>query len=157
MKDVLILGIGDVVLNDAGVGVHIIHLLRTIGGPDEVELVDGGLGGALLPLLQHEYKQLIVVDAMVGEGPVGIVRRLSPSQLPHSSLLMSSHEPGVHEFIRSLQQQEPAPQIDMLAISVGQSSEQGVQLSPEIRRVVPQVLQLIYEILEDARHLRYFR
>ena len=110
-----------------------------------------------MPLLDHGYKQLIVVDAMVGEGPVGVVQRLSPSQLPHSSLLMSSHEQGVHEFIRSLQQQKPVPQIDMLAISVSENLDQGVQLSPEIRRVIPQVLQLIYEILEDARHLRYFR
>ena len=48
MKNILILGIGNLVLNDAGVGIHIVHLLKSFALPDGVDIVDGGVGDKTL-------------------------------------------------------------------------------------------------------------
>ena len=48
MKDILILGIGNLVLKDEGVGIHIIHRLEQMQLPEGVDILDGGTGGIFL-------------------------------------------------------------------------------------------------------------
>ena len=48
-----------------------------------------------------------------------------------------------------------APQIELLAVSVRNCHSLGMHLSPEIRRAIPQILQLVFEIIKDLRHGRY--
>ena len=58
---------------------------------------------------------------------------------------------------RAMQSQQDMPHVEMLAISVNRNPTLGMQLSPEVRRVIPQVLQLIFEILDDTQQKRYYR
>lgn len=156
MKNILILGIGNLVLNDEGIGIHIIHMLKSIGLPDGVDTLDGGTGGLSLIDTLQEYKHLILIDAALDEHPVGTVRRLSPHYSADYPPVLSAHELGLREMIDAMQLQERIPQIELLAISVQPCPHLGMQLSPEVRRAVPQVLQLVFEILEDIRCQRYF-
>ncbi len=156
MKDILILGIGNLVLNDEGIGVHIVHMLKAIGMPSDVELLDGGTGGLSLIETLQEYKNLILIDASLDEHPVGTVRRLSPQYATDCPPLMSTHEVGLREMIDAMRMQGKMPHIELLAISVRHDARLGMQLSTEVRRAIPQVLQLIFEILDDMRHTRYF-
>lgn len=156
MKNILILGIGNLVLNDAGVGVHIVHMLKSIVMPDGVDVLDGGLGDKELVSTLCQYKHLIVVDATNDEFPVGTVRRLSPRFTQDSPLLLSSHTQGVRDIIGAMQERDYVPEIDMLAISVDGRATLGMQLSPEVRKVIPQVVQLIFEMIEDKRSIYLF-
>lgn len=157
MKNVLILGIGNLVLNDEGVGIHIIHMLKSIGMPDGVDVLDGGMGSVDLLDTMQQYKHLILIDAAVDDYPPGTVRRLSPRFPADYPRLLYAHDKGVREMICAMQGQSELPHIEMLAISVNHNPTLGMQLSPEVRRVIPQVLQLIFEILDDTRHTRYYR
>lgn len=157
MKKVLILGIGNLVLNDEGVGIHIIHMLKSIGMPDDVDILDGGMGGTGLLDTMQQYQNLILIDAAVDEYPVGTVRRLTPHYTTDYPRLLYAHDKGVCDMICAIQSQRHSPHIEMLAISVGANRTLGMQLSPEVRRVIPQVLQLIFEILDDTRQTHYFR
>ena len=78
MKEVLILGIGNVLFNDAGVGAHIIQMLKMLGVPAGVELLDAGVGANLTPDVLCGYKLLVVIDAAKGQLPAGTVRRITP-------------------------------------------------------------------------------
>lgn len=157
MKNVLILGIGNLVLNDEGIGIHIIHILKSIGMPDGVDVLDGGMGSIDLLDTMQQYEHLILIDAAVDEFPVGTVRRLTPSFPADYPRLLYAHEKSVRDMICAMQSQQSATHIDMLAISVNHNPTLGMQLSPEVRRVIPQVLQLIFEILDDKRQARYYR
>ena len=156
MKNILILGIGNLVLNDAGVGIHIVHMLKSFTMPEGVDVLDGGMGGENLLSAVLHYNHLILVDATYDEYPAGTVRRLSPRFRDDYMQMLSLHNQGVRDIIDAVYKQGVVPQIDMLAVSVNGSPSLGMQLSPEVRKVIPQVVQLIFEMIEDKRSIYLF-
>lgn len=83
MEKTLILGVGNLLMSDDGVGVHVVQRLaasRVL--PDEVQAVDGGTCG--LDLLQYfeGVDHLIVVDAANLNRPPGSIQRLMGEQVP---------------------------------------------------------------------------
>ncbi len=59
----LILGLGNILLQDEGIGVHTLRELEKMEWPEHVELLDGGTGGFVLLSLFQEYKNLVIIDA----------------------------------------------------------------------------------------------
>ena len=139
---ILVLGIGNLVLNDEGIGIHVVNALS------EMEIPQG-----VLETLQS-YRQLILVDAALDNNPVGTIRRLSPQYSKDYPPLLSAHEIGLKEMIDAMLLLGQAPRIELLAISVRNCHHLGMQLSPEARKAIPQVLQLIFEIINDLQHDR---
>lgn len=80
---VLILGLGNILIEDEGVGIAAIeHLQRNYMFPDDVELVDGGTSGmALLDDIRHREK-LIVLDAVRTGAPAGTLVILKDENVP---------------------------------------------------------------------------
>ena len=62
MKDILILGVGNLVLKDEGIGIHVINRLEKEELPLGVDLLDGGTGGIFLIGTLQQYKHLILID-----------------------------------------------------------------------------------------------
>lgn len=69
MKDILILGIGNLVLKDEGVGIHIIHRLEQMQLPEGVDILDGGTGGIFLIGTLQQYRHIIMIDATLDNPP----------------------------------------------------------------------------------------
>ena len=157
MKNVLILGIGNLFLNDAGVGIHIIHMLKSMSMPDDVDLLDGGTDTVKLLDTMQQYKHLILIDAAIDNNPPGTVQRLSPRISTDYPQLLNNHHNNLYDIIAALNHCNQVPSVELLAISVSNTPTIGVQLSPEVRRVIPQVMQLIFEILDDMHRTRYYR
>jgi len=61
--DTLVLGLGNVLRGDDGVGTAVISTLQSQSLPDGVDLIDGGTAGLEIVLLLKEYRRVIVVDA----------------------------------------------------------------------------------------------
>ena len=76
-----VLGLGNELLGDDGVGVYVVRALRGEPLPDEVELVEGRTGGLSLVKLIEQAQALLVIDAAEMGAPVGTYRWLSPEQL----------------------------------------------------------------------------
>ena len=157
MKNVLILGIGNLVLNDEGVGIHIIHMLKSMAMPENVDLLDGGIGSAELLDIMRQYKHLILIDATIDNNPPGTVQRITPHMASDYPQLLNSHQNNVRSIITALKGCDYLPHVELLAISINGNPTIGVQLSPEVKRVIPQVMQLVFEILDDMQRTRYFR
>ncbi|MFQ5586783.1 MAG: hydrogenase maturation protease, partial [Thermodesulfobacteriota bacterium] len=78
----LILGLGNLLMGDDGVGVHVINSFQQESLPDGVDIVDGGTGGLDLVDIISGYRRVIVVDAVRGEnGSPSGVRLFSPDDL----------------------------------------------------------------------------
>ena len=92
MKDILILGIGNLVLKDEGVGIHIIHRLEQMQLPEGVDILDGGTGGIFLIGTLQQYRHIIMIDATLDSLPPGTVRRIKPRFSIDYPLLLSAHE-----------------------------------------------------------------
>ena len=78
MKDILVLGIGTLVLRDEGVGIHAVDYLQKLNLTANIDLLDGGTGGIALIGILQEYRRVILIDATLDNNPPGTIRHQLP-------------------------------------------------------------------------------
>ncbi|GAB4240314.1 MAG: HyaD/HybD family hydrogenase maturation endopeptidase [Deltaproteobacteria bacterium] len=76
-----VIGVGNILLCDEGIGVHVVRELSRRGEMPGVEFVDGGVAGATLLNLVEGEDRIVLVDAVDAPFPAGTVLRLSPGDL----------------------------------------------------------------------------
>lgn len=148
MVKTLVLGVGNLLLTDDGVGVRVVErLLETHSLPEEVQVVDGGTCGLdLLPFLVGVEK-LIVVDAANLGQPPGTIRRMVGEEVPvFLSQKLSPHEINLPELLFSAKLTDIyPPEVVVLGIQP-QSLETSLDLTPP---VAAQVDELVTRVLEE--------
>ena len=77
-KETLVLGVGNLLLKDEGVGIHVIKALENEKLPAHVHLMDGGTGGLHLLSWLQGYDRIIMIDATLDNNPPGTVRLIQP-------------------------------------------------------------------------------
>ncbi len=146
----LVLGLGNTLLSDEGVGVHVVHLLRErYQFPQEVEVMDGGtLGLDLLPYVE-EARQLLIVDAVQMDAPPGTVVRLAGDEIPAVlSLKYSPHQMGLSDLLAAARLLGRSPAEVVLWGVQPASLEVGLELSPA---VAAQMETLVRNVLAELQ------
>ena len=152
---VLILGLGNVLLTDDGVGVHVIRTLeRTLRGrsrPPAVRLCDGGTLGLNLLFELDSVDALIAVDAMdLGAAP-GTVRTLDQAALDARlcGKRSSVHELALADLLAAaeLTGRRPARRA-LVAIQPG-STDWGLEPTAPVAAAIPAACRIIQDLLED--------
>ena len=148
-EKVLILGIGNLVLQDEGVGIHTIQALEKEKDelPSHVDLLDGGTGGVGMMGVLQEYDRIIMIDATLDNSPAGTIKKIKPKFSKDYPRLLSSHEFGLRDMIESMIVQENIPEIDLITISVKNYQEIGMDLSPDVERAIPPVIEMVKEMI----------
>lgn len=151
---VLVVCIGNELVADDGVGWVVHQELEKRVLPEGVRLVFLGLGGIdLLEVLDGEDLLLVVDGVQLGKAP-GTVHRLGWEQLPHApSRPVSGHGIGVREALAIGTRLYPQriPQQTVLFGVEGRCFDRlGDGLSPEVAQAVPEVVRLIFQLLETA-------
>jgi hydrogenase maturation protease len=102
MADALVLGLGNILLGDEGVGVRVVERLREqYDFSKEVQVMDGGtLGLDLLPYVQ-DTSRLLVVDAVQAKEPPGTLVRLASGEIPIflDACKVSAHQEGLQDLL----------------------------------------------------------
>ena len=131
---VLVLGIGNLIMTDDGIGVRVVQrLAEGYRFPPGVELLDGGtLGLDLLPRLEG-VERLLVVDAVETGGPPGTVMRLCGEEIPLAfRTKLSPHQMGLQDLLAVAELQGNLP-AEMVLWGVQPASvEPGVELSAAV-------------------------
>ena len=98
---VVVLGVGNTLMQDDGVGVHVVHELAQAGSlPKNVRLVDAGVAGAGWLQLLEGVEHLLIVDAVRGTEPPGSLYRMTLGALKtRNGPTLSAHEVGVIEVL----------------------------------------------------------
>jgi hydrogenase maturation protease len=76
----LIMGLGNVLLGDDGFGVHVIRHLKETVLPDNIRLIEGGVGGFNLLGYLEGVQRLVIVDAMIVDLTLGEVCLFQPGE-----------------------------------------------------------------------------
>lgn len=143
---ILVLGIGNLLLRDEGVGVHVVRALESLRLPDDVELLDGGTAGADLLDAISERRKLIVVDALDADVPPGTMMRMEPADLaaggPES---LSLHEFGLAETLRMAAYLNGAPAKTAILAIRPRDTTCGLELSAEMTRWLPRLLDAVLD------------
>ncbi|MDH3728145.1 MAG: HyaD/HybD family hydrogenase maturation endopeptidase [Myxococcales bacterium] len=151
---VLVLGLGNVVCQDDGAGIAAIHkLVREYELPEGVLALDGGtLGLSLLPLVDSA-EQVIMVDAIRGEGPPGTLVRIEGDEVaPAVYERLSPHQIGVADLLAGASLLDRYPDRVVLIGVVPQSIDLGLGRTQAVEASIP---ELVEQVVEELRTLGY--
>jgi hydrogenase maturation protease len=146
LKKTLILGVGNYILSDDGLSVHVLERLQANNLiPDNIQMVDGGTCG--LDLLQYleGVSNLIIIDAVkTRDGIPGSIIRLDGDQVPaYLSLKISPHDIGLPDLLATAKLRDLYPEKIVVFGIQPASLELGVELSPEVASKVDELIELI--------------
>lgn len=147
MKKVLILGIGNILMSDDGIGVYIVNHIAESGIklPAHVELLDGGTAGLdLVPYLQG-FDRIIIVDALRVDDKPGSVYRFPATLSRANSSRMSLHELGVAEIVRHLSLTGENPEVEIVGIVPEDITTFDITISASVLESVPRAIDVIME------------
>jgi hydrogenase maturation protease len=147
----LILGIGNLLMGDEGVGVAAIRRLEEKGLAGQAELVDGGTGGFHLLGLFRDRQQLILIDAAADDRPVGTVSLIQPRYASDFPPSLTAHDIGLKDLLESAALLGDLPEVDLITVSIGGLGSMTMDLSPAVAAALPQVETLVKTCLMRRR------
>jgi hydrogenase maturation protease len=148
-KKILILGIGNVLLTDEGIGVRVAEKMREMNLPPDVEVMDGGVGGLNLHFLIEGRKKVIVVDAVKAGAPPGTLFRFTDKDLAaKKGVMRSAHGIDFSDVVSIVNFLGTRPEEIVFLGIEPESLDVGLELSPLIEKNIPILINLVMKELE---------
>jgi hydrogenase maturation protease len=149
---ILVMGVGNILLSDEGVGVRVIEAMKDIKLPDNVEILDVGTGALEIIELIANREKVIIIDAVKGSGEPGTVYRFSPDDITMSSPApLSVHQFDIPGTLNMTALVGCQPQQVVIFGIEPKRIEWGLNLSPEVAAVIPDVIKLIINELHQSK------
>lgn len=145
MKKIVVLGAGNELFKDEGVGVHAARLLLTHSSlvSKGVEIVDNGTSPDISHLLD-DVEKLIIVDAVKGGSEPGAIYRFSPEQIvAEKGITTSIHQMGMLENLSVMALIGCKPKETVIIGVEPKELEPGLELSPELLRRMPKIIETV--------------
>jgi hydrogenase maturation protease len=142
-SDTLILGVGNYLMGDEGLGVHLARELEEEIPEGLADVLDGGTAGFQLMEYIEAYPRVIMVDATLDGKPAGTIRLIRPKFAVDFPKAMSTHEIGLKDLVESLTLLGKLPDVYLYVVSVETIQPLSIELSPEVKRVLPELKKKI--------------
>ena len=152
--ETLVLGIGNLLLSDEGVGCRCVEELeRRYVLPPAVSCVDGGTAGfELLPLVE-DAQALIIIDALKDGRAPGTLVLVENDAVPRLMLTRTSpHQIGICEVLATAQLTGKVPKRLLFFGIEPKSLEVAMGLSPEVSQALDKALDAVVSSLRDLGH-----
>ena len=148
---IVVVGIGNVLMKDEGVGVHVARALKDRSLPQDVEVIDAGTYSEVAFDLETA-ERVIVVDAVHGGGPPGTVYRFTEEEiaLERTEGLRSTHSVDLLHTLRYCACNEHTPKIVVIGVEP-EEINWGLDLSTEVAAVLPRIIEIVQEELRGCR------
>lgn len=145
----VVLGVGNLLLSDEGVGVQVIERLQErYALPEAVQVVDGGTLGLDLLYYLEGARRLLIIDAVETDGPPGAFIRLENDAVPaFLALKMSPHQMGVPDMLFAARLRDLYPETIVLWGVQPGSLDIGLDLSPPVAAQVDGLVERVCEEL----------
>lgn len=153
-KRIRVIGIGNLLMGDDGLGVVAIEQLGRRHLPANIELIDGGCGGITLLQLISECDQAIIIDAAdFGEKPGAILQLCADeiNELQELPAQASLHQTGLAEVLSLAKKLEKLPPLKLFLVQP-ERVERGLGLTETIEQVLPQLLDMLIKELPDSQN-----
>ncbi|WP_025690868.1 HyaD/HybD family hydrogenase maturation endopeptidase [Paenibacillus zanthoxyli] len=147
MKETAVIGIGNILLKDDGIGVHTIRELEKEDLPSTVELVDGGTSTLAMLSYFLEYRKIIVIDALRAGLEPGTIYRIRPEDLAgYEKGNLSIHDVQILDVVKMARMLGAAPDVIIFGI---EPQEIGFELemSDLMRSKIPDIIELLKQEL----------
>jgi hydrogenase maturation protease len=145
----LVLGIGNYLMGDEGVGVHVVRALEAEGLPPEVTLVDGGTGGFHLLEYLQTHDPIVMIDATMDDRPAGTVSVVVPKYPADYPRTLTAHEFGLKDLIDAAAITGAQPVVHLVTVSIEHMTPMCVELSPPVAAAIPTVIATVRRLVAD--------
>lgn len=144
---VLVLGIGNILMGDEGVGVHVVRQLSGMQLRAGVECLDGGTGSFLLLEPMQQAGRIVLIDATIDGKPAGTVTRLTPKFSSDYPKTLTAHDIGLKDLLDAAYLTGETLRVTLFAVSIDALQDVGTELSPEI---AGRVIDIARMVLDEA-------
>jgi hydrogenase maturation protease len=142
MDKILIVGIGNLLCRDEGIGVHVIQEMKNMKLPHHIDLLDMGTSTMDLISYLEGVKKLIAIDAMKAGGAPGTIYKCRPEDLLPKEEPISLHEIGLLESLNMAQKM--GMKIDTVIIGVEPKVlDWGTELTEEVKIKIPSIVEAV--------------
>jgi hydrogenase maturation protease len=146
----LVLGLGNVLMGDEGVGVHVVRALEKRALPPNVECLDGGTGGFVLLEPLQNAGRIIIIDAAADGNPPGTVTRTTPRFSSDYPPTLTAHDIGVKDLLDAFYIQGGNRDVILYAVAIDPHQPIRMSLSEEAANAAVEAEQRIVSELQSA-------
>ncbi|MEW5938578.1 MAG: HyaD/HybD family hydrogenase maturation endopeptidase [Chloroflexota bacterium] len=150
----LVLGVGNTLMSDEGIGVRVVErLVRNYEIPEEVQVLDGGTLGMDLLYYLEGVPNLLIVDAIQANREPGCLLRLVNDEVPaFLSMKMSPHQIGVPDMLATAKLRGTLPPNIVLWGVQPDTIEIGLELSPTLAALADALVEKVIVELKQWGH-----
>ena len=146
VKPILVLGIGNLLLKDEGVGIHFVQFIQKSDLPPDVEVMEGGARGIdLLPLFEGRKLVVIVDCARTGEKP-GTIRTFSTDEIIEKRSGFSLHGASLASTLDLGRRLGYLPEVKIIGIEP-EIVDFGIGLSDTVKQTLEKVEKLVKDLI----------
>lgn len=148
---VLVLGIGNLLMADEGVGVHAIRQLEGMQIPEGVDLLDGGVGGFHLLEAMQRASRIVLIDATIDGNPPGTISRLRPEYSSDYPKTLSAHDVGFKDLLDTFYLTgRDRPDVTLFTVSIETLPEGlSIDLTPAVERSMDGLCRQVLDELQS--------
>ncbi|GGK54977.1 MULTISPECIES: hydrogenase maturation protease [Flavobacteriaceae] len=152
-NSILIMGVGNYLMGDEGIGVHVIQEMSKNIVPDYIDILDGGTGGFLLLNCFEAYSTVIFIDATMDGKPAGTISLIRPKFASDFPSALSVHDVGLKDMIEAVYLMEKIPDIHLFTVSIEELNPMTVELNDKVKAIIPKIIDNILSHSEEL-HLK---
>lgn len=142
-KKTLVLGLGNILMSDEGVGVHVVRALATHTLPADVECLDGGTGGFTLVEPMQQAGRVVMIDAASDGNPIGTVTRTVPRFTRDYPPTLTAHDIGIKDLLDLFHMMEDRPEVTLYAITIDPHQPISLELSSVVKKGAEEAVERI--------------
>lgn len=149
-KQITILGVGNYLFTDEGVGIRVIEKLeKEYDFPEHVVPVDGGVLGVHLMGVISAADYLIVVDAIKNKNAPGTLYRLAGEEIPSRILAKNSlHQVDLLEALTLVKAIDRSPETVIVGVEPEDIKTMGLDLTPTVQARVDDLIKMVLTELD---------
>jgi hydrogenase maturation protease len=148
--NITVLGIGNILLQDEGIGVHIIQQMEKVFDHPNVTLIDGGTNPDTLFLLDSDIDRLIIIDAAKAGGKPGTLYRFTADEIESGATPISLHELGLANGLKMMDLLNNKPQSITIIGIEPEKIDFGLELSPELEKNIPLYIESVIQEINET-------
>lgn len=148
-SSILVLGIGNYLMGDEGVGVQLIQEMNTRKLPEYLDILDGGTGGFLLLSCIEAYSHIIFVDATMDGKTAGEISLIQPKYASDFPSALSVHDVGLKDMVEAMYLMDKRPEISLLTITIKEMKPMTLDLSERVAASIPKAIELVMDLASE--------
>ncbi|MBT8308347.1 MAG: hydrogenase maturation protease [Maribacter sp.] len=143
---ILVMGVGNYLMGDEGIGVHTIQQMSKMDLPEYVDILDGGTGGFLLLNCFEVYPTIIFVDATMDGKPAGTISLIRPKFASDFPSALSVHDVGLKDMIEAVYLMDKIPDIHLFTVSIEELKPMCIDLTTKVKTCIPELVERILRL-----------